>query len=327
MNTSKLVKFVFHIFFSGFIFLNSVFALPAKGQVESVTDSVQAKLEKEQLHIDSVVASIQYRQGIFNLKDNLASVKAANGLSFLNAKDANKLLHDLWNNPESDNVLGVLVPTDIAIDDEKLWAVVFTYEEDGHVKDDDAADMKYDEMLKTMKEDAENANAERVKDGYDAMHLVGWAQTPFYDKVQHKIHWAKDLSIGEGTQHTLNYNIRMLGRKGVLVLNVVASIDQLPEIKTKINSIMASTDFIAGNRYEDFDESSDKIAEYGLAGLIAGGVLVKTGLLAKIGLVLVKLWKVIALAIAGGLGAFKKFFNKKKKNETNDLPIDEKDND
>ncbi len=327
MSTSKLLKFVLYFLISGIVFNSNVLASPSNSKEAGVVDSVQAKLEKEQMHIDSVVASIEYKQGIFNLKDNLATVKAANGLSFLDSKDANKLLHDLWNNPESDNVLGVLVPTDIPIDDERLWAVVFTYEEEGHVKDDDAADMKYDEMLKTMKEDAENANAERVKSGYDAMHLVGWAQTPFYDKAQHKLHWAKDLAIGDGKQHTLNYNIRMLGRKGVLVLNVVASIDQLQEIKTRINTIMASTDFVAGNRYEDFNESSDKIAEYGLAGLIAGGVLVKTGLLAKIGLILVKLWKVIALAIAGGLGAFKKFFNKKKKNETNDLMIDEKDND
>ena len=77
---------------------------------------------------------------------------------------------------------------------------------------------------------------------------------------------------------------------------------------------MASTNFIYGNRYEDFDESNDKIAEYGIAGLIAGGVLAKTGLLAKLGFFLLKMWKAIAFAIVAGFGAFKKFFGKKSKN-------------
>jgi uncharacterized membrane-anchored protein len=315
MNIKSTLRFGFFIYFVSFLTCLNVVAQKPEEKVET-PDSVQQMIAA-QMYLDSIAATIKYQQGIFNLGDKLATVKAGDGFSFLDKKDAMKLLHDLWNNPENDQVLGILVPTDIPVTDENLWAVVFTYEEDGHVKDDDAEEIKYDELLSTMKEQTEANNAERVKAGYDAMHLVGWAQTPFYDKAQHKLHWAKDLTFGDGTNHTLNYNIRMLGRKGVLVLNVVGSIEQLPEIKSKVNSIMASTNFIAGSRYEDFDESNDKIAEYGIAGLIAGGVLAKTGLLAKIGLILVKAWKVIALAVAGGFGALRKFFGRKKKNDDN----------
>lgn len=279
-----------------------------------VSDSIEMKSNSEAFKIDSIAASIKYQQGIFNLGERLATVKATGNFAWLDSQNGNKLLHDLWNNPSSDNLLGVIIPNDVQITDERLWAVVFTYEEDGHVKDDDAQEIKYDELLKTMKEETDAGNAERTKGGYDAMHLAGWAQTPFYDKANHKLHWAKDITVGPENIHTLNYNVRMLGRKGVLVMNIVASIDQLQEIKTKINSIMASTNFIYGNRYEDFDESNDKIAEYGIAGLIAGGVLVKTGLLAKLGFFLLKIWKAIVLAIVSAIGAIKKFFGKKSKN-------------
>lgn len=307
--STKLVLIIFYVLG----ILPNTFA-DKKEDNRIVSDSLGMKASMEALKFDSIASSIKYQQGIFNLGDQLATVKATGNFSWLDSQDGNKLLHDLWNNPSNDNLLGVIVPSDVQITDERLWAVVFTYEEDGHVKDDDAQEIKYDELLKTMKEETDAGNAERTKGGYDAMHLAGWAQTPFYDKVDHKLHWAKDITVGPENLHTLNYNVRMLGRKGVLVMNVVASIDQLPEIKTKINSIMASTNFIYGNRYEDFDESNDKIAEYGIAGLIAGGVLAKTGLLAKLGFLLLKMWKVIAFAVVAGFGTIKKFFGKKSKN-------------
>ena len=58
--------------------------------------------------------------------------------------------------------------------------------------------------------------------------------------------------------------------------------------------------------------SIDKVAEYGIGGLIVGGILAKTGMLAKIGIFLVKGWKIIAIAVVGLIAAFKnKIFRKK----------------
>lgn len=311
----NLKKFGSSILLVAFLF--SPTFLKAEPEQDSISsDSIQEEMNQQLMIYDSVASTLKYKQGLFVIGDNLATIKAENGFSFLESADAIKLLHVMWNNPEDNSILGAIVPSDIEANSEDLWVVVFTYDEDGHVNDDDANDIKYDELLATMKEDIENANAERLKNGYDAMHLVGWAQTPFYDKEQHKLHWAKDLTFGPENVHSLNYNVRMLGRKGVLVLNVVASMEQLPEIKSKINAIMASTNFNAGNRYNDFNVDTDKIAEYGIASLIAGGVLAKTGLLAKLGILLAKGWKIIALAIAGVAAASKKYFKRKPKKET-----------
>ncbi len=44
---------------------------------------------------------------------------------------------------------------------------VISYQGDGYVKDDDAGDIDYDDLLKTMKEDTDAENTERKKGGYD----------------------------------------------------------------------------------------------------------------------------------------------------------------
>ena len=56
---------------------------------------------------------------------------------------------------------------------------------------------------------------------------------PSYDAAAHKLYWAKELMFGTDMDHTLNYNIRVLGRRGVLVLNAVAEMKQLAVIRTR----------------------------------------------------------------------------------------------
>lgn len=62
--------------------------------------------------------------------------------------------------------------------------------------------------------------------------------------------------------------------------------------------LVEATTFTPGNRYSDFDGSKDKIAEYGLAGLIVAGVGVGAVKAAKVGL-LAAFWKpIVAFVIA-----------------------------
>ncbi|MBK7846575.1 MAG: DUF2167 domain-containing protein [Zoogloea sp.] len=57
-------------------------------------------------------------------------------------------------------------------------------------------------------------------------------------------------------------------------------------------------------RYADFNERTDKVAEYGLAALVGGIAAKKLGLLATLGVFLAKFWKIGALALVGlGAGA------------------------
>src|SRR6266581_5803290 len=94
---------------------------------------------------------------------------------------------------------------------------------------------------------------------------------PHYDSASHKLYWAKDLRFGGDSGRTLNYNIRVLGRRGVLVLNAVAAMDQLESVKRDMAKVIGFVEFNGGHRYADFIPGTDKVAEYGIAALIAGG--------------------------------------------------------
>ena len=179
------------------------------------------------------------------------------------------------------------------------------------MSDEDAAKIDYAEMLKDMQDDLKQANPQREQQGFEAIQLIGWAAPPRYDAAEKKLYWAKELQFGDAKEHTLNYNIRALGRKGVLVLNFVAGMEQLPEIEKNVGKVLAMTEFNPGNRYVDFNPSVDKVAAYGLGALIAGKVAAKVGLFATLLVLLKKLWIVPALAI----GWIARRFKRKPSNE------------
>lgn len=83
-------------------------------------------------------------------------------------------------------------------------------------------------------------------------------------------------------------------------------------IQADLNNILASIEFNDGHAYKDFDSSMDKVAAYGIGGLIAGKILAKAGFFALI----LKFWKVIAIAVAGLFAAFKKRIFGSKDKET-----------
>ena len=152
----------------------------------------------------------------------------------------------------------------------------------------------------------------RSENGYPRLSLKGWAKPPFYDQVNKKLHWAKEFNTGE-EPNTLNYDIRILGRKGHVSLNAISTMDYLDEVDAHIDDVIYSVNFTEGNRYADFNPKMDKVAAYGIGGLIAGKVLAKAGILAKLGVFAAKFWKLIVVGfIALGAGV-RKFFNGKDK--------------
>jgi uncharacterized membrane-anchored protein len=270
----------------------------------------QPKMTPEQLE-----ASLKYQSGKVSLPGGMATLDLPAGFRYLDPANANRLLVDGWGNPPGATTLGMIVPADVSPLSEQGWGVVITYDEDGHVKDDDAATIKYDELLKQLQEDAEEESKERVKAGYPAMKLAAWAEPPHYDQASHKLYWALDYAVGNATVHSLNYKIRVLGRKGVLVLNAVAGMDQLAGIKTEMQKVVAFTDFTPGNAYADFNGSTDKVAEYGIAALVLGGVAAKLGLFAKLLALIIAFKKAIIIGAVALFAGIKKLLGLKKKEE------------
>ncbi|WP_250636637.1 DUF2167 domain-containing protein [Agarivorans gilvus] len=206
------------------------------------------------------------------------------------------------------DTLGMLFPAESTPFDDDSWGVTIEYEEDGYVSDEDADDIDYGDLLSQMKQDTADASEQRMEQGYEAIELVGWAAPPYYDKAAHKLHWAKEIKFGDSETNTLNYNIRVLGRKGVLVLNFIAGMDQKQLIDSQLNTVVAMAEFQKDSRYEEFDPSIDKVAAYGLGALVAGKAVAKTGFLAAAFLFLKK----FGIILLAGVGAFlKKLFKSK----------------
>jgi uncharacterized membrane-anchored protein len=224
---------------------------------------------------------LKYQQGQIALKDGLATLNLSEDFRYVDPAGAETLLTGIWGNPSSsEKFLGMIVPAGFDPLARYAWCVVIGYQEDGYVKDDDAEKINYTKLLKQMQKATREESEERVKSGYPAIELVGWATPPRYDRQTHKFYWAKELKFGaDEPENTLNYSLRILGRRGILELNAVASMGQLPQIEKATPQILSMVDFNEGHRYADYKPGSDKLATYGLAALVAGTVATKTGLL------------------------------------------------
>lgn len=254
--------------------------------------------------------SLNKQHGTIQLLSGVASLQVPDDFYYLSPDDSEKVLVDAWGNPPGagKETLGMLFPAELTPFDEESWAVTIEYVEDGYISDEDADEIDYQELLSQMQEGTQEANKDRLQQGYEAIELVGWASTPYYDKQSHKLHWAKELKFGEQPVNTLNYNIRVLGRKGVLVLNFIAGMDQKQLIDSKLDKVLALAEFDQGSRYEDFNPDMDKVAAYGIGALVAGKVMAKTGLLAA-GILFLKKFGIFVLAGIGAL--FGKLFKRK----------------
>ncbi len=259
------------------------------------------------------VKSLKFEHGEVPIGDGIAKVNVPATFKYLNPTDSSKYLTMLGNPPSS--VLGILFPETSDLLSDNGWFVVLDYEKEGHVKDDDASKIDYSELLDTMKKESKEINIARKKEGYPAVNIMGWATSPRYDSSTHKLYWAKELAFEGEAAHTLNYNIRMLGREGVLVANAVGSMQDLSSIETATPEILSMVDFTNGNRYADYNAKTDHTAEYGIAGLIAGAaglkVAAKIGIFALIAKKFAVLWKFLLIGLLVVPRFFKKLFRRK----------------
>ncbi|HEV7892628.1 MAG TPA: DUF2167 domain-containing protein [Pyrinomonadaceae bacterium] len=298
-----------------------VFTLPASASKKKPGGPPKAessKKEKEPSAEDIAAAmaefesKLEYKRGRVALPGDVATLDVPEGFRYLGPEQADKILVDAWGNPPGTKTLGMLFPSDVSPLSEEGWGVVITYSEDGHVDDGDASGIDYDELLKQMKEDTAENNKERQQKGYEPMTLHGWAAAPHYDSSAHKLYWAREFSVPSSPQHALNYDIRILGRKGMLSFNAVATMTQLGDIEESIKQVMAFSDFNAGQRYADFDSKTDNLAAYGIGALVAGKIAAKVGLFKLILGALIAAKKLVIVAVVAVGGFIARLLGRKK---------------
>src|SRR5688572_6206900 len=192
----------------------------------------------EKKPVDSTRKVLSYETGEIKLSNGIANLKIPAGFKFLNAEQSQYVLTEIWNNPPSPEVLGMIWPEWAEPEIDSSYAFIVTYKAIGYVKDGDADDIDYDEILKNSQESEKAENEERARMGYPSVHTIGWAQKPYYDKTNKVLHWAYKLQFGGHDAQTLNYDVRILGRKGILSMNAVANMSELPLVKRDIDKVL-----------------------------------------------------------------------------------------
>jgi uncharacterized membrane-anchored protein len=277
-------------------------------------DSTKILLD-ELRKIDSIESSLQYKTGKVVLGNGMAVVNVAPGFKFLDAKDAKYVLEDLWGNLKGQNPLGMIIPENMSATFAD-YAFIIEFDEMGYVKDGDADKINYDDLLKSIKEEQVDANNERRKLGMQEMNIIGWAAKPHYDSEKKLLYWAKEFKVGSDEENTLNYDIRILGRKGVLVLQAVSSMNQFDSVDKNIDNILGMVSFADGHQYKDFDSNIDEVAAWTIGGLVAGKVLAKAGIIALV----LKNIKLVLFGLAAVGGGIWKFVTGRRRKEE-ELPV------
>jgi uncharacterized membrane-anchored protein len=240
---------------------------------------------------------------------DVAEITVPEGYRFTGAQGA-RMVMELTQNPTSGRELGVLVPNQ----ENDIWFVVFEFDPIGYVENASKEELDAEAILTSLQKGTEASNEERKRRGWEAFHVVGWSRSPFYNPTTNNLTWAIRGKGDNTPTETINYSVRVLGRKGTMNVDLVISSEQSGTVIPVFENLLGGFQFKTGNRYADF-VSGDKVAAVGLTALVAGGagaVAAQTGLLSKF-------WKLIVAAFVAIGAALKKLWGTitgKKKSET-----------
>ncbi len=258
----------------------------------------------QNFNLDFVIKSVKWQVGpaVADL-GNIAQIEIPENCAFANASDA-KMLMEAMQNPTSGKELGLIAckPNN--------WFALFDFTETGYIKNDEKDSLNASKILEALKKNNDLANEERKKRGWKLLYFEGWYKTPYYNPENHNLEWTVQVR-GDGQEDKsfrLNHNSRILGRKGVMNVTLVCDDQTFTQDLPDFNAIIGTFGYKSGNRYEEFVKG-DKVAAYGLTGLIVGGaaaVAAKTGFFKWA-------WKIIVGVVIAIIAFFRKIFGRKNK--------------
>ena len=287
--------------------------LATAARADTLTPEQQAEVQK----LRAINASLHPRTGDIDIPAAKVTLHLGDNYYFLDAKDARNVLVNAWDNPADSvaDTIGLVFPKGGHFYDVNGWAAVVTYDAAGFIRSDHHEKRDFDEVEKAIRDGEAAGNDARKKVNAPPIHFVGWAQTPTYDDAKHAIVWARDLKFGGQDVDTLNYDVRVLGRRGYLSLNMVSVMPQLAAVRAAAVELERTAQFQPGSRYDDFNLATDKTSQLGLVGLVAAGagavLAQKLGLFAIVLLFLKKGLVLIIAAASGGAAWLRRRFGKK----------------
>jgi uncharacterized membrane-anchored protein len=240
-----------------------------------------------------------------------AELNLPEGYQFADGPTTQKLMASMGNHVSKREV-GLVAPSRQDAD----WIMVFEYDPIGFVKDDEKDKIDKEALLESIREGTEAGNERRKELGIPGLHVTGWFEEPNYDTKSHNLVWAL-AARDDAKNEVVNYNMRVLGRQGVMSVTLVDAPQGLAASKREAEGLMTAFSYKAGKTYAEF-RPGDKVAELGLMALVAGGAgaaAAKFGLFAWLGKLLAKGGKAIVgaviLVLAGLKNVIARMFGRK----------------
>jgi uncharacterized membrane-anchored protein len=292
---TKSLHFLAIALFCGFAAGPLAQAQKAEADGPPTKEAIEKRRQEMVAHIEKFGWT---REGAGKL-GKMAEVAIPHGYRFTSASGTQQMLR-MFDNFPSNNELGMLTTEGLG-----PW-IIFEFNEVGYVKDDDKDALDADKLMETLRAGQEAGNERRREMGIGELELLGWALPPRYNPQTHNLEWATRIRSKDGGGESINYNTRLLGRKGVMEVALVCAPDEMDKLMPEYQNIMAGYKYVSGESYAEY-RAGDKVAQYGLAALVAGGAAVaagKMGLFGKLGVLFAKLGKgifVVIIAVAAVL--------------------------
>lgn len=233
---------------------------------------------------------------------DIAHLKVNKNYVSFDQEDTTKLMEIMHNPGINDAWL-------IGPDSLEPWLALISYDPVGHVPDNDKLDSEA--ILDELKKGTEEMNKERKSRGWGEIHIIGWQTEPHYEADTKRLSWAV-LNQGEDGK-TVNYTTKILSRTGVTTVILATDTEHLDAAIKDLKQQLNGLEFNPGQKYSEFTQG-DKVAEYGLTGLIVGGAAaaaLKGGAWKWIVGALAASWKLIAGLGIGAAAWLKSRFKKK----------------
>lgn len=222
------------------------------------------------------------------------------GMIYLSQIPANEFMN-LIGNTMSTGRYGIVLPAD----SNEAWIIDLEYTQSGYIREDEANRLNPSQLLQNIRQSTEAENEARSKRGEPLLAVIGWLAEPHYDAASHRLHFALDIRQG-GEAGVANYATLILGRYGLIKLDLITDTEKFTRNKPVADEIAAGVSFRRAQRYQDYDPKTDPAPKQGISSLIDGAVK-NPGLLALLVILAVKYSKLLiaaAIAIAYGVKKF-----------------------
>ena len=186
---------------------------------------------------------------------------------FVPQPQADRLLNVMGNPGANPEILGLILPRD----PRATWAMPVRFHKSGFIKDDDARTWDADAMLRNLRDGTADQNKARERAGVSGLEVIGWSDPPHYDATRQRLSWSMTARVAGArpdAPQNVNYNTFALGREGYFSLNLMTALADLPALRSVADQQIAALDYNPGKRYADFNPKTDRVAGYGLIGLV-----------------------------------------------------------